>query len=214
AYGLELMSDEERMRFRSFEHERDAQAYAAGHVGLREALSERDDATTPGNWRFERRPDAGTAAIAPTGRAFGVGSSRAGGFAAFAIADTFAFGIDAVDVGGADWEAIGREFFAEPERDALANLEPKERPRTAARFWALKESFAKATGRGVDDEFAAWSFASASQVRRRFPDWTFWSSVVRDELEDGERVVVLACAARSADLEVFVQSVRRVGHPA
>jgi len=146
----ELLSDDERVRWRRFVREIDAHHYLIAHAMLRTALSQYVD-TAPGAWRFEctefGRPYVAEPKI---GRDLQFNLSHAQGLVACAVAWRRPVGIDAenLDRTGVCVE-LAANYFSAQEIAALRSLPSAARPERFLEYWTLKEAYLKARGVGL-----------------------------------------------------------------
>jgi 4'-phosphopantetheinyl transferase len=182
AAWLPLLDETERARAARFVFARHRVQFIAAHALLRAALS-RLDGASPAAWRFvadDRGKPSAWLGDAPAAVSFNLshtegmaglagcrGAGRAIGFDLEAAVRT-------VDL------AVADRFFAPPETAWLAALPAPAQPEGFLRLWTLKEAFIKATGKGLTQDLAAFSFDPdpprirfSAALPERAADWWF-----------------------------------------
>lgn len=156
----EILTEEERCRERRFYFPKDQRQYLLTRAFIRTVLS-RYSTVRPHEWRFEQdaygRPEATNAEGSATVVSFNI--SHAGGVIACGIARSGAIGIDL--------ESIGRDpapldiadgHFSPTEVASLYSLPQALQRRRFFEYWTLKESYIKATGKGLSIPLDQMSF--------------------------------------------------------
>jgi 4'-phosphopantetheinyl transferase len=186
---LPVLDESERQRAARFVFPRHRVQFIAAHALLRIALS-RICGPPPAAWRFvadaHGKPSAWLYDMpAPVsfnlshtegmvGLAASLGAGRALGFDLEPLART-------VDL------AVADRFFSTREVAWLGTLREAARAEGFLRLWTLKESFIKATGKGLTQDLAAFSFTPcpprirfAASLPEREADWRFEQRLIDD----------------------------------
>jgi 4'-phosphopantetheinyl transferase len=146
----ELLSDDERARWRRFARPVDAQHYLVAHAMLRTALSRYVD-VAPQDWRFEcnefGRPQVSGPEI---GRELQFNLSHTMGLVACAVAWRRPVGIDveSFERTGVDVE-LAANYFSPQEIAQLRSLSAAAQAERFLEYWTLKEAYLKARGTGL-----------------------------------------------------------------
>jgi 4'-phosphopantetheinyl transferase len=149
------LSGDERARADRFRFARDADRFTAGRGLLRAVLAE----------RLNEEPQALRFGYSPAGKPFlrdhprtRFNVSGAAGAGLLAVADEIELGVDVELVASAQLVVeVADRYFAAAEIEALALLEPSQRPLACLRCWTRKEAYVKARGDGLAlalDKFA------------------------------------------------------------
>ena len=101
-------------------------------------------------------------------------------------------GVD-VEEDFSDALAIAQNFFTAQEYQQLCNLDGQAQSKKFLSIWTIKESFAKFTGRGIDDDFAAIDTAEILSGRGNVVGKNFFVS----------GAVVGVCSERDSLSETF-----------
>ena len=163
-----LLSREERMRCDHYRLACDKRDYAIAHALLRTSLS-RYGAAEPQAWIFRAgaygKPQLAVRHQSMTELSFNL--SHACGIVACAIAPGPSVGIDVVRTDVAfDYSSVGATYLSPDELAQLDACVPEERIARFMELWALKEAYAKATGRGLTEAVSELTFLiDASGIR-------------------------------------------------
>ncbi len=163
-----LMSDDERVKQRSFVFERNRREYLVSRALLRSTLS-KYDAIEPEAWRFVRDEHGRPAIAWPSPLRFNLAHHPT--MVVCAVTTGAALGIDVEPIDrGREILRIAAKTFAKPELDALGALPPEAAAERAVTLWTLKEAYIKARGLGLSlplDDFA-FSFDDSADPRIAF----------------------------------------------
>jgi 4'-phosphopantetheinyl transferase len=182
ARWLPILDDGERERAGRFVFPRHRVQFVASHVLLRAALSEICRAA-PAAWRFVA-DDLGKPAAwlddASVSVSFNLSHTEGmTGVAASAGADR-AIGFDLEPIARIVDLAVADRFFSARETAWLNGLPAAARREGFLRLWTLKEAFIKATGKGLTQDLAAFSFdpfppriSFSAALPERAADWWF-----------------------------------------
>jgi 4'-phosphopantetheinyl transferase len=211
----ELLSDDERERFRRFVFDADRLRYLVAHALVRTTLSRYAD-VPPHAWTFSQneygRPEIAGPAHAPRCR-FSLTHTR--GLTAIAVTATAAIGVDAERIATREYNSdIAQRFFAPSEAVSLEALSPAEQRRVFYDYWTLKEAYLKAIGVGMSAPLQSFAFTLSDPPRVRFNDpasgdpaaWQF----ARLSLS-GEHTCAIAMRLDRAP-RVFIHDVRVSAH--
>jgi 4'-phosphopantetheinyl transferase len=164
-----LLDEAERARLAAYRRAADRDRFLVG-CALAKTVIAACTGSRPESISFDRacrrcgRPH-GKPVVAGGGPQFSVAHS--GALIAVAVAtDPVGVDVEQLDgrarpVGGGDPEALARLVLAEPERAALAEVDPAGRARAFLVAWARKEAVAKATGDGLRAPFSQIVVATA-----------------------------------------------------
>jgi 4'-phosphopantetheinyl transferase len=167
----ELLSDDERERYRRFVFIADRLRYLVAHVLVRTTLSRYAD-VPPQAWTFSQneygRPEIAGPAHAPRCR-FSLTHKR--GLTAIAVTAVAAIGVDAERIVTREYNSdIAQRFFAPSEAVALKALPPAQQPRVFYDYWTLKEAYLKAIGVGMSAALQSFAFTLSDPPTVRFND--------------------------------------------
>ncbi|HZU90301.1 MAG TPA: 4'-phosphopantetheinyl transferase superfamily protein [Stellaceae bacterium] len=182
AMWLPMLDESERRRVARFVFPRHRVQFVAAHALLRVALG-RLCGPPPAAWRFvadARGKPSAWLAEAPAPVSFnlshtegmvGLAASRGAGRALGFDLEPLARKVDL---------AVADRFFSAREVAWLGSLAQAARAEGFLRLWTLKEAFIKATGKGLTQDLAAFSFAPcpprihfAAGLAEREADWWF-----------------------------------------
>ena len=169
-----ILSTEERARADRFVHSRDAVAYRAAHVRLRQILGGyvgRDPASLRLGVTGNGKPTL------PQGPAFNL--SHSGGWAALAVTPTARIGVD-IEAHRAVEPEVAERFFSLAERHDLATVTGDHWRDAFFRCWTRKEGFVKAVGAGLSLPLDSFDVTTLPQAAPRLlrvagghaEDWT------------------------------------------
>jgi 4'-phosphopantetheinyl transferase len=148
-----LLSTEEHNRAARFAFDRDRQRFTLSH-GLLRLILARYVGDAAGQLQFEAGVHGKPALLrrSPIGQAIEFSLSHSGQYAAVAVADGRAVGVD-IEVCRPDVDALtlAQRFFAPGESQRIAQAHGDEQPRTFYCYWTGKEAYLK--GRGVGLSF-------------------------------------------------------------
>ncbi len=158
AVYLDILSAEERRRYRRFRLESDRQQYVVSHALLRMALSRAaGEAIDPRSWQFTEdsrgKPMIATTAGLPS---LNFNLSHSGQAAAIAVSLTCPLGVDiepAVQTIDLD---IFDSMLSAGERTYLSSRPASLRQLDFVRLWTLKEAYAKLLGKGLSLDFTSF----------------------------------------------------------
>ena len=160
------LSAREQERCNRFRQSHDRRDYAVAHALLRSALSHYVDAP-PESWTFSVG-DCGKPDLSRDSRCnvtFNLSHTR--GLVACAFGLALPIGIDAVRTDpGFDCAAVASRYLASEELAHLHALPIEDQSDRFMELWALKEAYAKATGRGLSEDIVDVRFLiDGNQVR-------------------------------------------------
>lgn len=187
-----ILDEGERHRAGQFHFDNGRQAFIAAHALVRCLLSHMDG-RAPGLWRFAAEQGGKPYAI-DSALAFSLSHSR--GMVAVAATAAGRIGVDLEPLARRFDIRIANRYFAPEETAALQAIpDDLERAEYFIRLWTLKESFVKATGKGLSQPLDAFAFVSLDPVRLAIHDhdigdpasWMFWQ-----HSEDGYVLAVSA----------------------
>jgi 4'-phosphopantetheinyl transferase len=165
-----LLSEDERARRDRFVFPEDRRDYTLAHALVRRMVGAAEG-VAPAALKFEANARGKPSRVTPAGERsdlqFNLSHTR--GLVACAIARGADVGVDVerIDRDIDDGE-IARRFFSPAERRDLDACDPPERSRRFIDLWTLKEAYLKATGAGLSDSLAAFSFAFPSESGLEF----------------------------------------------
>lgn len=146
----EVLSLDEKERYRRFSFDRDRRLYLASHATLRHLLSAYTG-VAPEDLRFECNNYGRPELAANLGRAslrFNLSHTR--GLAAYVLTRRLDCGIDVESATGRwDTDAIVEVVLSSDERMRLSGLPEAERRLECLRHWTVKEAYVKARGMGM-----------------------------------------------------------------
>ncbi|MBI2387096.1 MAG: 4'-phosphopantetheinyl transferase superfamily protein [Elusimicrobia bacterium] len=154
-----LLSPDEERRLRRLSHDRARREYLTARALCRTVLSRYAD-VDPGDWRFARNEHGRPEVSGPRGRGrlrFNLSGTR--GLTACAVTWELDAGVDVEalrTVGAAD--GLADRFFSPLEARVLRDLPPARRRERFLEYWTLKESYIKATGKGLSIPLDRFSF--------------------------------------------------------
>ncbi|MGD0631819.1 MAG: 4'-phosphopantetheinyl transferase superfamily protein [Terracidiphilus sp.] len=161
----QLLSDDEKARWRKFKFEKHRREYLATHALARIALSHHGGAP-PETWRFQFNGYGKPSADPGCGLRFNLSNSL--GLVVCLIGEGAEVGVDVESRLRAGTIAeVGPRMFSALELAQLASLHQDERPERALRLWTLKEAYIKARGLGLALPLNKFSFLfdSANGIR-------------------------------------------------
>jgi 4'-phosphopantetheinyl transferase len=187
AKWLPILDDSERERAARFVFPRHRVQFIAAHALLRGALG-RLCGTTPAAWRFVT-DDLGKPAAwlddAPVGVSFNLSHTDGITGVAASLRADWAIGFDLEPVARTVELSVANRFFSAQETTWLNALPAPKRPEGFLRLWTLKEAFIKATGKGLTQDLAAFSFDPcpprirfSTALPEREADWWFEQRVL------------------------------------
>ena len=154
------LSTEERGRRDRLHFKDDRRDFVIAHDLLRRALSCHAD-VLPTDWRFATT-DLGKPSIESTDprlRALSFSLSHTRGCVACAITGSAPVGIDVESIGQSQLsQRVADRFFSEEESSWLRRCPDDLRGTRFTELWTLKEAFLKATGIGLGESLADFSF--------------------------------------------------------
>ena len=156
---MALLSRDERERRGRLIHDRDRRDFLAAHALLRQALSLYEE-QPPASWQFETsalgKPKL---SIAHSDRQLAFNLSHTRGLVACAIARSGDVGVD-VEAINRDMDVmdIANQNFSPVEIDQLGQCATSDISTRFIELWTLKESFVKATGKGITAGLDQWGF--------------------------------------------------------
>jgi 4'-phosphopantetheinyl transferase len=167
----ELLSDDERERYRRFVFDADRLRYLVAHALVRTTLSRYAD-VPPQTWTFSQneygKPEIDGPAHALPCR---FSLTHTHGLTAIAITATAAIGVDAERILPRESNVdIAQRFFAPSEAVALQALSPAEQRCVFYDYWTLKEAYLKAIGVGMSVPLQSFAFTLSDPPRVRFHD--------------------------------------------
>ncbi len=153
-----LLTDDEVARRERFAFAKDRQLFLVARTLLRTTLS-RYAAVEPAAWRFAWTAQ-GKPFLPPDGNTpplhFNV--SHSGKIAACAVTLGHEVGVDVESMTGRADLRVAAHFLSPGELARLDNAEAGARRTLFYRYWTLKESYAKALGKGLSMRFTEFSF--------------------------------------------------------
>jgi 4'-phosphopantetheinyl transferase len=141
----------ERVRGERFLLADDRRDFAAAHVLLRHALSS-CAAVAPADWQFTTNEYGKPLVVMPDQAFQGItfSLSHTKGLVACAVTRDARVGVDVERARGmSDLLDVARRCFAPAEARSLEAMSPDDRQSRFVELWTLKESYLKATGRGL-----------------------------------------------------------------
>lgn len=186
-----LLAPDELARARKFLDEQGRQQFVVTRALMRTALSGYAPQVAPADWRFVSG-EHGKPALAAPFDSLGIhfNAAHTNGLAALAVARSPILGVDVENlVAGNAPLRVASRFFAADEVRELEALPTGEKRRRFYALWTLKESWLKATGRGLAAGLGNISFtldrAHRAQAVTLMNDqadaWRFWQSQVSPE---------------------------------
>jgi 4'-phosphopantetheinyl transferase len=182
AHWLPILDDGERERAARFVFPRHRVQFIAAHALLRVALSQ-ICSTAPAAWRFVADDLGKPAALldgAPVAVSFNLSHTEGMTGVAASPGGDWALGFDLEPVARSVDLAVADRFFSARETAWLNALPAAARPDGFLRLWTLKEAFIKATGKGLTQDLAAFSFdpfppriSFSATLPEREADWWF-----------------------------------------
>ncbi len=145
--ALDLLDDEERARAARFVRDADRRRFVVSHSAVRRLLASVLGAR-PRDLRFEAGRHGKPRLSAPA-RDVRFSLSHSGDHALVALAIGRDVGVDIECWRPIEILPLARRFFAATECARIEPLDPPARPAAFFRVWTRKESFVKATGRGL-----------------------------------------------------------------
>ena len=165
----ETLDPEERARAARFYTAELQDRFTAGRGLLRRLLGEATF-VQPAALRF-RYGHQGKPELAPDGPGGGAGVtfnvSHSQGLALFALARGVAIGVDIEAVRGRRSDEVANRFFHPDESAWLRTLPEESRREAFYAIWCAKEAFIKATGNGLSQGLASFSFALGREGPQR-----------------------------------------------
>jgi len=162
---LELLSGEERARYRRFRYDRDRRLFLAAHALLRTTLS-RFGALPPGAWVFATNRH-GKPHLVPNngGPPLRFNLTHCAGLAACVVSADYEVGIDAESLERKTDPGLAGRFFSPVEQAQLEGLDDTDRRRAFFDIWTLKESYVKGRGIGVSLPLRSFGFTLPADDR-------------------------------------------------
>jgi 4'-phosphopantetheinyl transferase len=202
-YG-ELLSAGERARQLRFRFAKDQRRYLLTRVLARTVLS-RYAPVRPEEWVFSAAPGGRPEISSPrTSPALEFNIAHSADLVMLGVTCGRRLGVDAESIAAreVDIEGLNR-YFAPEESAALLALPPRERRRRFFELWTLKESYIKATGKGLALGLDAFRFELPGEqgltmfMRPELADspqrWRLWQLAPRPDY------LAAVCAARGED---------------
>ncbi|MGA2048284.1 MAG: 4'-phosphopantetheinyl transferase superfamily protein [Terracidiphilus sp.] len=153
---LQLLSEDERVRWQAFKFDRHRREYLATHALVRCALSQHR-ALPPEAWRFQLNAYGKPAIEQRCGLRFNLSNSLS--LVVCLIAEGVEVGVDVESRERAGSIAeIGPRMFSLRELAQLDGLHEDQRPGRCLRLWTLKEAYIKARGMGLALPLNKFSF--------------------------------------------------------
>jgi len=186
-----LLAPDEIDRARRFRDEPGRRRFVVTRALTRTGLSQYAPEVAPADWRFVSGAH-GKPGLAPsfTGHGIHFNAAHTAGLVALAVARSPDIGVDVENVidGRTPLSVASRYFDADEVRE-LESLPAGEKRRRFYALWTLKESWLKATGRGLAAGLGNISFSldAAHRARAvRFTNetdgsWSFWQAQVSRE---------------------------------
>ncbi len=167
ARGLEILSPDERQRYRRFRYDRDRRLYLTAHILLRATLAELGN-RSPESWSFSVNrhgkphvvPDNGSPPLR-------FNLTHTAGLAACVVSAEYDVGLDAEFLDRRTDPGLANRFFSPVERAQLEDLSGEERSQTFFDIWTLKESYVKGRGIGVSLPLRSFGFTLPEDDRGR-----------------------------------------------
>ncbi len=198
----EMLSAEERARYRKYRFDKDRHLYLVSHALVRSALSCYAD-VLPAAWEFSTsssgKPEI-LAPVLPVLLRFSL--SHTSGLAACLVALDSDCGVDVEVLSRqCDMQGIAARMFSAQERQQLARLDGDQYHEQFLYYWTLREAYGKALGSGLASAGSQCCFVEQAGGSYRIsqsdgvPESGAWSfSVSRPTAEH-----VLALAARNGE---------------
>jgi 4'-phosphopantetheinyl transferase len=165
ARGLQLLSPEERARYRRFRYDRDRRLYLAAHVLLRSTLSEIGD-QPPAAWSFAANRHGKPHLVPGNGSPpLRFNLTHTAGLAACAVASEWELGVDAESLDRRTDPGLANRFFSPVEQAQLEGLDGPARQQAFFDIWTLKESYVKGRGIGVSLPLRSFGFTLPEEDR-------------------------------------------------
>lgn len=164
---LEILSPDERRRYRRFRFDRDRRLYLAAHTLLRATLSEFGN-MTPEAWSFAVNRH-GKPHVVPGngGPPLRFNLTHTAGLAACAVSAEYEVGLDAECLDRRTDPELANRFFSPVERAQLEGLSGEAGQRTFFDIWTLKESYVKGRGIGISLPLRSFGFTLPEDDRGR-----------------------------------------------
>jgi 4'-phosphopantetheinyl transferase len=142
-----LLSEDERVRWQAFRHERRRREYLATHALVRTALS-RHGQLAPTAWRFTKNAHGKPSIEPKCGLHFNL--SNAPGLVVCLVAENAEVGVDVEPhVRAKSIAEVAQRMFSPQELAQLAALDEGEKLNRYLHLWTLKEAYVKARGMGL-----------------------------------------------------------------
>lgn len=153
-----LLDDSERARAARFHFQHDRSSYIAAHA-LGRALLSAHAGGDPAGWRFTSGDLGKPEVISPyPGPRLRLNLSHTHGLAAAALTLEHDVGIDVEWLGRKPITETAEHFFAPAECAHLVTVAPEQAHQVFLTFWTLKESYVKATGKGLAQPPGSFAF--------------------------------------------------------
>ncbi len=185
-----FLPDDESARAGQYHFEKDRRRYIISRGNLRRILADYL-ACRPGDIRFRYNRYGKPLLDRPVeGRHIAFNISHSGSMVVCAFALNTPVGIDVEKIRDmASWGGIVERFFSEKEKAMLAAIPPHLKSSYFFHFWACKEAYIKAHGKGLAlslDEFTVSSMpgrpASLVECRRdNASDWSLEKAIIKSE---------------------------------
>ncbi len=156
--GLELLSPEERGRYRRFRYDRDRRLFLAAHLLLRTTLSEFQD-RPPDAWTFGSNKHGKPHIVPDNGEPpLRFNLTHARGLAACVVSAGLEVGVDTEHLARNIDPGLAGRFFSPVEQAQLEDLSGDRWQQCFFDIWTLKESYVKGRGIGVSLPLRSFGF--------------------------------------------------------
>jgi 4'-phosphopantetheinyl transferase len=204
--ALALLSPDEHERCARLSLASDRRIYLGTRALVRTVLSRYRD-VPPATWRFAANAH-GRPEIAAPSTALRFNLSNTVGLVVCAVTRDREIGVDVENLERTPPFDIAERFLTRDELATLKSLPPSEQPSRLFAYWTLKESYAKARGRGLTLSFDQFGFDLRPQAPPRIvidsrlgDDADSWQLA---QLRPTERHLVSVCARSRADERLTV----------